>query len=235
MNTEFGIRADLQGYPWHDIAEELETDGIKIKIHAGMIEVGYDSAEDEAKAKRIAGLYLGSHSLRTGMKVTANFNYAWRREAASDGVHHAMNLADTVFISDRIQVQVTQPGNAFILSQAEHDRASFSYDSATVQKALLDPVLEKAVGYFAAEVVGDDKPFYGIYKAIEVITKHLGDDGRKKLADLAGKNRKYADDLMNTTNAPTKRHAVSPAVALLDDAECVERAKILIEAYARSV
>ena len=59
-----------------------------------------------------------------------------------------------------------------------------------VSKALGDTTLRTALRYFNEEVVDDNRPLYGIYKAIEVIAHHLGNDGWKQLAALAGKNKK---------------------------------------------
>lgn len=237
MNTPYGLRAELQGYLWKDIAEEFEKDGIKIKVVNGIMEVGYDKEEDGEKAKKIVQLYINSQNLRSGKKVTADFNHTWRPNA-SGGADYRISLSDTLNVDERVQAQiqthqVSISGRAYIVNQQMHDSASFSNDSAMVDKALKDEILDKALGYFSEEVVDNDRPLYGVYKAIEVITKHLGRDGRKKLAALAGKSKKYISDLMETTN--TKRHAITDARSLITDNECKERAKVLIQSYANSL
>ncbi len=237
MNTTYGLRAELQGYPWKDIAEEFEVHGIKIKVAVGIMEVGYDKQEDGAKAKKIAQLYLNSQSLRNGKRITADFNHAWRPNTAG-GRDLSMTLNDQINMNDRLQVQsqthqASITGRAYIVNAQMHDSASFTNDSAMVDKALKDKVLAEALDYFSKEVVNNDRPLYDVYKSVEVITKHLGEGGRKKLAALAGKPVKYVSDLMETTNS--KRHAVTDARKLLEDNECKDRAKVLIEAYASTI
>lgn len=233
MNKPFGLRAELQGYPWKDITEEFVTDGITIKIYSGLIEVGYDKQVDEMKARRLAKLYIHSQSLRIGRRLTAVFNHSWTTKAA-DGSFHSVNVSDTVTASDRVRTnQVTITGKANIVKPQVHDSASFTNDTAMVEKALRYPALEEALEYFTEEVVDDERPLYGVYKSVEKLTHELGKDGRKTLGLLAGKNEKYVSEVMETTN--TKRHAVSPARKLLSDEECIERAKLLINAYAASL
>lgn len=83
--------------------------------------------------------------------------------------------------------------------------------------------------YLNEEVVGDDRPLYGIYKALEALTKTLGKgSGRSKLGKLAGHNEKYVDDVMQT--AQTTRHHDDPnARRLLTETECLERARNLYQ------
>ena len=57
--------------------------------------------------------------------------------------------------------------------------------------------------------------------------------GRDKLAQLANHPEKYVSDVMETTQLT--RHAHTQARQLLTDSECRERARILIEAFARSI
>jgi hypothetical protein len=232
MKKPYGIRAELNNYPWHDIAEEFEQNGFVIKIHAGLIEVEYDNEDDKSKAIELAELYLSSYSLRTGNKLTASFNYS-RKPMSSGGTLHEVGLDSEVKLTERLQVQLTQPATTRIVNQPAHDSASFVNDTWLVEQALIHPVVSSALHYFSSEVADNERPLYGAYKAIEVITNQLGRDGRKKLAALAGENEKYVSDLMETTN--TERHAVSPARALLSDQVCVERTRKLIEGYARSV
>lgn len=237
MNTPYGLRGELQGYPWKDIVEEFEKDGIKIKVTNGVMDVGYGSKENEEKARKIAQAYINAQSLRSGRKITVDFNHTWKPNA-SGNTDHGLSFNETVTVNERVLVQTTThqasiTGKAYIVNQQIHDSASFTNDSDMVDKALKDEVLDKALGYFSEEVVDNDRPLYGIYKAIEIIIKHLGKDGRKMLASLAGEHEKYVSDLMETTN--TKRHAISDARKLLEENECKGRAKILIEAYVKSI
>lgn len=235
MTKKLGIRGELEGYPWKDVAESFEEDGIEISIHDGVIEAGYDAPADKQRAERLARLYLNADTLRTGTKVVVNFNYSWE-ENASGGVDHSIGLSDEVKVTDRLQVRTSQAtitGKARIVRPQDHDSASFTNDIEMVRKAMHDPALEKSLGYFADEVTDDDRPLYGAYKAIETITEHFGSNGRQRLGALVGKGKAYVDDLMQTTQ-PT-RHSVTPARSLLSEEECVRRTKELIEAYALSI
>lgn len=231
----FGLRAQLAGYPWQDVRDEIERDGILISVHDGVMDVEYDSAVDEAQAKQLAQVYLDAHVFRTGTKITADFNHRW--EVMDTGeTAHLLDITDVAHLTDRVQVtrhQISISGTASIATQDAHDSASFTNDSALVHKALNDETLERALHYFAQEAVDAERARYGIYKAIEVITKHLGKDGRDKIAALAGKGKSYVGDLMQA--AQFARHATTTAQVQLSDDECRQRAKSLIQAYADSL
>jgi hypothetical protein len=115
-----------------------------------------------------------------------------------------------------------------------HDSASPANDTSMVNKALKDKTLKNALHYFSEEVVDDDRPLYGVYKALEVIAHHLGRrDGWRQLGVLAGQNEAFVTDIRQTTQL--QRHAVTSAHRRLTDDECKELAKILIHAYANSL
>jgi hypothetical protein len=44
---------------------------------------------------------------------------------------------------------------------------------ALVKKSQISPALAKALPYFSAEVVDDERPLYGIYKAVEALCEWL--------------------------------------------------------------
>ncbi|MCI0390671.1 MAG: hypothetical protein MOB07_18140, partial [Acidobacteria bacterium] len=79
------------------------------------------------------------------------------------------------------------------------------------------------------------------YKAIEEITKHLCNQGikksRKYLGELAGFDEQFVEDVMSTANVGIdgRHYSGSPGEQRLNNDECRERARILIEAYAQSV
>ena len=241
MNTLYGFSVDLKGYPWYDLAEEFEQDGIKFKVAMGRMEIGFEKEEEVEKAKMLAQTYINAQSLRTGQKIHLEFNHSWQPNA-SGGKHHSLTLSEEVKVSDRVQIgrqthQVTITGMVSIANQQIHDSASFINDKIMVEKALKDSTLEQALGYYSQEVVEDDKPLYGIYKALEVITNQLGKgketEGRKLLAQLAGKPHSFVDDVMQTTQP--QRHAITLAIRKITDEECKERAKVLIQTYADTI
>ena len=45
MNTLYGFSVDLKGYPWYDLAEEFEQDGIKFKVAMGRLEIVFDKEQ----------------------------------------------------------------------------------------------------------------------------------------------------------------------------------------------
>jgi hypothetical protein len=236
MLKSFGMSAQLEGYLWQDVTDEFEQNGVTVKVHDGLMEVLYDTAADEAKAKGIADTYLDAHILRTGYKITANFNHTWRK-TSTGATDHSLGFAAEVMLTERLQVQVTHQatiqGTARIVTQDMHDSASFTNEQPMAVKALADPTLRSALRYYSEQVVGDDMPMGGIYNAIEVITKHLGGDGRKKLATLAGQSKAYVADVMQTTQHA--RHPSTSAKVQLSVDECKYRAKVLIDAYAASL
>jgi hypothetical protein len=126
--------------------------------------------------------------------------------------------------------KVTIRGMARIVSP-DFDSSRVSNSSALVRKSLRNKALAKALIYFSEEVVDDDRPLYGVYKALEELCHAAG--GQEKLAQLASQTKKYVNDVMQTTQ--TTRHARPQAAQVLSDAECRERARILIEAYAKSI
>lgn len=97
---------------------------------------------------------------------------------------------------------------------------------------LQDPVLAEAIEHFTSEVVDDKCPLYGIYKSIEVITKHMG---RKNLALLAKKPEKFVQDLMETANSQRHPTISGESKRKLSDQECQSRARLLIQAYMDSL
>ncbi len=98
--------------------------------------------------------------------------------------------------------------------------------------------MAKALQYFSEEVVDDERPLYGIYKAVEALCESLP-GGRGALGMLAGcpnkkAGKRYVDDIMQTSGL-TRHHNDRNAQPILTDAECKERARVLIEAFANSI
>jgi hypothetical protein len=77
---------------------------------------------------------------------------------------------------------------------------------------------------------------YGIHKALEELAAAVG--GRAKLAALANQPEKYVADVMETTQRAWHSPgwlARKKARQLLDDNECRARARLLIDAYQKSI
>jgi hypothetical protein len=122
-----------------------------------------------------------------------------------------------------------------------YDSRDLANAAELVEKALRNEPLRLALQYYNDEIVEIDRPLYGIYKAIEEITKHLGkqgiNDSRKYLGELAGYDKQFVEDVMSTTNVGIdgRHYSGYPGQRRLSNDECRERARILIEAYAKSV
>ena len=113
------------------------------------------------------------------------------------------------------------------------DGASFTNDRAMFNKAQQYPALKSALTHYYDEIIDNDRPLYGCYKAIEAMANYLGsnkNEGRKLLAQIAGKNLSYVSDTIQSTEV--KRHDNTPSSKKLEDDECRRRTKILIDAFA---
>jgi hypothetical protein len=90
----------------------------------------------------------------------------------------------------------------------------------------------------AFAVPNNDRPLYGIYKAVEALCESLP-GGRGPLGMLAGSanmkvGKRYVDDIMQTSGL-TRHHDDPNAQPILTDAQCEERARVLIETFANSI
>jgi hypothetical protein len=141
-------------------------------------------------------------------------------------------------LTDDVRITtVTIQGKASIVSEV-FDSAKVSSYSALVKKSQKNPALAKALMYFSDEVVDDERALYGIYKAIEALCESLPGE-RAALGMLAGcqnskAGKRYVDDIMQTSGL-TRHHNDPNSRPILTDAECKERARILIEAFANSI
>ena len=108
------------------------------------------------------------------------------------------------------------------------------------EKARKYSALKSILYYFDEEVLDDEQPLYGIYKALEAIISYYQEtyklsetEARKKVAALAGQPLSYINDVIQTTQV--KRHHKTLARRKLDDNECRNRAHLLIDLFARSL
>ena len=147
--------------------------------------------------------------------------------AASD----AMNMSDSVRVTPAHTTDTCVVREVF-------DSEYLSNETALVRKCQKDRALDSALRYFHREVLDDARPLYGIYKAMEALIQALApcgnkNKGREKLAGLVDEKEKYIDDIMQTTDPV--RHHLPTGKRVHSDAECRERARRLIEAYANSI
>ena len=241
MNKPYGAQGEILNFPFKDLQETFyDQDGIELTVDGGVLSVGVDDRHTLEEAKELAQLYLAAWTVRQDIKVQVTFNHVWEPNQQG-GQHHSLTLEDRVRAVDRVQVHVTThriqlPLTYTVVSQQMRDSASFTGDAPMLQKAQRYAALKSALLYYSQEVVDDDRPLYGVYKALEAMIDHLAQnqsDGRRALARLAGQPRSYVDDVMQT--AQVRRHHRTTGTRRLTDEECRQRAKLLIDTFARSL
>jgi hypothetical protein len=245
MNKPFGAQGEISNFPFKDLHETFYNQaGVELEINEGVLSVGVDHEADLEAAKDLARLYLAAWSERQRIKTTIDFNHTWQTNS-QENKNHSLALGDSVEPVERLQVQAVTHQIAIkcsysIVTQQMHDSASFTHDAAMQQKAQKYSALKDALLYYNEEIVDNDRPLYGAYKALEAIISHLQaannvdeKQARKKLAALAGQDLSYVNDVMQTTQV--KRHHKTTATRKMSDEACRDRAKILIDAFASSL
>jgi hypothetical protein len=239
MNTKHGLRgAIVPPGPFKGKEESFQFEGFPIEIRDGVIEIGFNDKGDADRVRDIIRQHLEWFNVAHGVRHIVDLNQSW--EMNPDGTKTiALAVSDTIKVSADIRVtKATVQGRARIVTEA-YDSATLSTYSSQVQKAQRSTALANALRYFNEEVIDDEKPLYGIYKAVEAVTQALTppgrkiDEGREALGKLAGHGKTYVDNVMQT--AQLTRHHHSKATRMLTDQECKERATILIEAFAKSI
>jgi hypothetical protein len=231
MNTLYGIRGNIKP-ELKDLKNDFLYDDIfSIHIDSGLFEIGFEKSTDKERAYKIGETFIQSFNSRTGLKLEVDFNGSWKPDIKGNRVSN-FSLSDSVGISDRQKITTTVQikGMAYIV-KPEYDSYNFSNDIEMVLKAEKDETLSKALKYYSEEVLGDDKPLYGIYKALEEMTKKLS--GAKELAKLVGESEKFVSEIKQT--AQSTRHARTSAPKVLSESECRARIQRLLNAYAKTL
>ncbi|HEU5187881.1 MAG TPA: hypothetical protein VFT87_05275 [Candidatus Saccharimonadales bacterium] len=240
MTTKkYGMSAKIEGFFKKDTVYTKEEEGVCLKIKDGIIELTYDSKEYEVAAQAMARAYFDAYIVRTGYKIKASFNHTWEVKD-NGGKDYKLYISDVVPLTENISIslfthQRTITGTSTIITKESYDSASLEQDTEMASRIRSNHTLQRAMHYYAHEVVGAERPMAGIYNAIEVITNSLGGStkGRAALAEIAGKSFRYVDNLMQATQ-PT-RHPDPNTKIELSIEEASERAKILITAFANSL
>jgi hypothetical protein len=235
MNTPFGLRGTIMptdAFQGH--VESISSGPFSISVENGVLEIGFDDEALADQARLTVSRYLSAVSLNCGRRLSAQLNQSWRKNPAG-GKDIGLSLSDQVPVSDALQMTTTavsQTATARIVKAFNSRDLSNSSDLAS--KCDKDPALASALDYLNEEVIDDDRPLYGVYKALEALTETFARDGRTQLAKLAGQDKKYVGDVMET--AQTTRHHNDPdARSLLTEDECKHRATVLLLAYAKSI
>jgi hypothetical protein len=201
-----------------------------------VIEIGYNDAAEEDRAREIVRQCLAGLTLERGVRYTADLNQSWETKTGG-GEHVRVSIHDSFHLDDTVRTTTVTLGGKTRIVTADYDSTMVSNAADLAKKSLGDPTLAKALTFYSEEVVDDDRPLYGVYKAIEALTQALEPSkgaGRVALAKLVGQGKKYVDDVMETAEL-TRHHNDPDARLLLTEAECRNRARILIEAYAKSI
>jgi hypothetical protein len=231
MNTKFGLRGTIQPLiAFNGSTESFSIEGFPIEIQEGVLEIGFENANMKEKAREIVDQLLSAFSVRSNKKYSIKLDTSW--ETNSEGVRNiGIEIGEEIKLSDRVITNKIEKGLTYSVIE-KFDSNALVNDIAMVQKCQKDKTLALAIKYFNEEIIDDKKPLYGVYKALEELADRVG--GRGSLAALVGEGKKYVENIMETTN--TVRHASGgPARALLSEEECQHRAKLLIEAYAKTI
>jgi hypothetical protein len=218
---------------FHNHSESFAHDRFQIKCEGGVLEINYEDPALEDKARELAHTYVAALSLLQLRRFTLQLSQPPRMDY--NGVL-CVSVEDSGTIRASESVRITAASS---LPSGE-EKVMEIYDSRNlhnakdlVTKALKCPPLQKALEYFAQEVVDDERPLYGIFKALEVLAKDLGKNGREELGRMAERDKKYVDEVFETTQIA--RHSSGyDARQKLSAPECRERARELILAYSRN-
>jgi len=177
-----------------------------------------------------ANLYLAAHNLENGTNYRVDLNQNWQMRFQGMRVL-GIQVSDKLSMTESLGIRVNQ---ANIASRAQlvkpgFDSETLDRQTPLVEKCRKDTVLKSALTYFSEEVIDNDRPLYGVYKAIEALSKKCG--GRAALGKLVGKGKTFVDEVMQTAQL-TRHHEDPHAERMVTDQECKERAKLLITAYA---
>jgi hypothetical protein len=191
MDTPFGLRgniipADLfTGYE-----RTVVDDGITILVKEGVIEVGYNAAADEDTARLLVKSYMDALSLKMSFRVHANLHQSWQLVEGDARAWCVALEGETKPRGQLLNGTADVETTAAIAPANIYDCRVLANAVELVEKARRNEPLRLALQYYNDEIVETDRPLYGVYKAIEEITKHLGkqgiNDSRKYLGELAG-------------------------------------------------
>ncbi|HRZ19150.1 MAG TPA: hypothetical protein P5136_03780 [Methanofastidiosum sp.] len=217
-------------------SEHWEKNNIVYSIENTVFKVEFDNEEQEDEARKTANLFISSWNLNNNTHLIVDFNHSWR-PGENNRKNSSLKLSESLTLRDTTKTihKASSERGLYVVGEFKSD--SFIENSLLVEKALKDEALGQAIEFYSEEVTDSKRPLYGIYKAVESLTNHLGKEypkkGRKVLGELAGKNKKFVDEIMQSTEF--QRHSDPKAEKKLSDEECKSRTKILIQAYADSL
>jgi hypothetical protein len=215
--------------------ESFHVADMHVEVEKNVIRVGFERADQEPEARRVAAVLTDSCGFKHGVKPVLMIDRTWRPSADGHRVYAVLvSVAMAAGASMTVTGIVTDAQGNAVVMPAAHPRTFKGCDMLAFA-ALADPSLSRALHFFTKEVIDDDRPLYGIYKALEELAAQLtstsGGDGWTALARLVGRPKSFVEDVKETTQLT--RHARTSARRRLTDAECRARAQQLIQEYAR--
>jgi len=229
MITRYGLRGMIQPASFFKENEELfNIDDFSVSVNRGVIEIGFEDITRNDQAKIIVDQLLSGLSIDNNIKFYVDLNESWEKKTDGSSDFN-INISDSIKSYDVITV-TKKLSMSYVIEKFNSRNLKNQID--LVKKCQKDKSLALALKYFNEEVVGQDRPLYGIYKSIEELSNRVG--GREKLGLISGKDKKYVDNTMQTAN--NFRHASGdPSKKILTEEECRNRAYTLIKAYSSTI
>ena len=217
-------------------SEHWEENNIVCSIENTVFKVEFDNEEQEEAARETANLFISFWNFKNNTHLTVDFNHSWR-PGENNCKNSSLKLSESLTLRDTFETIHKASSERGIYVVGKFKSNSFVENSLLVEKALKDEALRQSIEFYSEEVTDSKRPLYGIYKAVESLTKHLDKEyprkGRAILGKLAGKDKRFVDEVMQSTEF--QRHSNPEAKEKLSDEECKNRTKTLILAYADSI
>ena len=219
-----------------DLSEDWEENNVFYSIENAVFKAEFDKEEQKEAARKTANLFISSWNFNNNTHLTVDFDHSWK-PGENTCRNHTLELSEKLTLNDSLKGIHKASSERGIYVVGKFNSNSFMENSSLVSKALKDDALRKAIEFYSKEVTSSKRPLYGIYKAVESLTKHLDKEhprkGRTILGKLAGKNKRFVDEIMQSTDF--QRHSSPNTKKKLTDTECISRTKALILAYADSI
>ena len=244
MKYLFGIEGRMLPLNESNLGHYTNTfNNIRVTITGGIIKVEFNQQEDFEEGKNLGHDVLLAYAFERNTSLSIDWFSSWK-PSQKGGRDINLEIKEAVFATDFFDATIVKTHHQKGVARIEKDfQAVKSYDSIgeKVSKMRSNSTLKQVMEYYNNEVVRDDMPLYGTYKAIECIASHLGSDttkpklevGYSKLADLAEKPLRFVKDLQET--AQHQRHSATNCRMHFDNQEAKVRARFLIDCFTKSV
>jgi hypothetical protein len=233
MPEPYGFAVALNLPPALNIPKTFSLHGIDFAIGNDALEVRYSTKEDKNRALEIAQEVVDVWAFSHGITLKPDFDLATAWEPNEHGgVDTEVRAVDRGSATDSVDTELTTVDESGNVQTTSTHGYSLAANVTLTELAVSNKALRQALRYYNNEALDEQRPLYGIYKAIEAIAKRLP-GGRQALGKLANQNRKFVEDVMQTANST--RHAYLEGEAVLTVEECKRRAHLLITAYSASL